>query len=172
MNIHSKSISMRFVNVSDAEFILKLRMDQRYNRFLSPVSPCIQTQREWIEEYKEDERAGRQFYFIIERNDCTPCGTVRIYDLSEEFFSWGSWILNEDKTRLAALESAFLVYEFGFDRLGYSKSRFDVRKENERVISFHEKMGAIRIGEDAKNFYFEINKCAVNEASLRLLKAT
>lgn len=164
MILESKTIRLRLVEETDAEFILKLRLDQRYNRFLSLVSSDIKDQTRWIREYKADEAAKNQFYFIIERNDGVPCGTVRVYDLREQSFCWGSWILNEDKTRYAALESAFLVYDFGFSELGYEKSHFDVMKGNDKVISFHKKMGACQIGEDKENFYFEISKNSVADA--------
>lgn len=160
---------MRLVEENDAKFILKLRLDGRYNQFLSDVNPDLQAQINWIREYKSDEKRKKQFYFIIERLDGTPCGTVRIYDFHQDSFCWGSWILNEDKTRSAAIESAFLVYEFGFDELGFVKSHFDVRKGNERVISFHRKMGAQQTGEDELNYYFEITQEAVNIVKDRFL---
>lgn len=152
---------MRFVEENDAEFILNLRLDERYNQHLSSVNSDVQAQKDWIRKYKEDEIARKQFYFIIERLDSTPCGTVRIYDLQEDSFCWGSWILNGNKTRYAAIESAFLVYQFGFDQLGFKKSHFDVRKENIGVISFHKKMGATSIGESEQDLFFEITKEAV-----------
>jgi len=127
----------------------------------------MRSQGSWTSRGKEDERAGRQYYFIIERLDGVPCGTVRVYDLRAGSFCWGSWILNEDKTRYAALESAFLVYRFGLEQLGFGKSHVDVRKGNARVISFHEKMGAVRVGEDEVDGYFEITAGAVGQARER-----
>lgn len=170
MDLQGKSIRLRLIEVTDAEFVLSLRLDERYNQFLSSVDPSVAAQKAWIESYKENERAGRQFYFIIENNDGVPCGTVRIYDLLADSFCWGSWILNADKTRYAALESALLVYEFGFRHLGFHRSHFDVRKGNEHVISFHEKMGAVRVAEDEENLYFEISEAAVVQFKERLMK--
>lgn len=166
MLLESKSIRLRFVEVFDAEFILQLRLDERYNKFLSAVSPDLKSQKDWINKYKKDEVLGVQFYFIIELLDGSPCGTVRIYDLREESFCWGSWILNENKSRYAAIESAFLVYKFGFEKLGYKASHFDVMKENTRVISFHEKFGAVKTHEDEMNYYFTISKDAVCKAKV------
>lgn len=162
MMLQSKTIKMRLVEEADAEFILSLRLDKRYNKFLSFVSTDLQSQRDWIRNYKNDEAVGAQFYFIIERQDGVPCGTVRVYDLKKESFCWGSWILNEDRTRYAALESAFLIYSFGFGGLGYNKCHFDVMKGNDKVISFHEKMGAVKTREDQHSLYFEITKEAVH----------
>lgn len=165
-----KSIKMRFVEETDAEFILHLCLDERYNQFLSSTNPDIDAQKNWIKKYKMDEATGAQFYFIIERLDGIPYGTVRVYDLCQDSFVWGSWILNEEKTRYAALESAFLVYQFGFGNLGFKKSHFDVRKDNERVVSFHKKMGAVQTGESETDFYFEITEIAVNTTKQRLKK--
>lgn len=168
MIFKSKTVQIRLVEEDDAEFILKLRLDSKYNQFLSNVDPSIQAQKDWIKKYKNDESDKKQFYFIIERNDGKPCGTVRVYDFKENSFCWGSWILNEDKTRYAAIESAFLVYKFGFNELGFQKSHFDVRKGNDRVISFHKKMGAVKKGEDDLNEYFTITKESVQESQKKL----
>lgn len=158
MNLESKSIRLRLVEESDADLILNLRTDENLNRFLSTTKNNLKEQQEWIKKYKEDEAKGLQFYFIIERIDGTPCGTVRIYDINDDSFCWGSWILNQNKTRSAAIESAFLVYQFGFEKLKLTKSHFEVSKENNRVISFHEKMGAIKSSETAESYLFEISK--------------
>lgn len=170
MSLDMKTIRLRLVEENDADFILGLRLDEQYNKFLSSVSADVEKQKEWIRNYKKDELQKKQFYFIIERTENNqPCGTVRIYDLREHSFSWGSWILNKNKTRFAALESAFLVYQFGFDQLEYKKSHFEVVKGNERVVSFHEKMGAIKTHEDQQNYYFEISKSDVEKAQKQIL---
>ena len=161
INLESKTIRLRLVEEADAAFILSLRLDPKLNGYLSVVPSNVQKQIDWIRQYRCDEVAGRQFYFIIERIDRTSCGTVRVYDLKEDSFSWGSWILNEDKTRFAAVESAFLVYKFGFEVLGYKQSHFEVMKGNLGVIRFHERMGATRVGEDEEYIYLTITKEAV-----------
>jgi RimJ/RimL family protein N-acetyltransferase len=159
--LKSKSVQMRLVEPADAEFILSLRLDERYNSYISKVDNDVESQRRWIINYKNDEAQKSQFYFIIERLDGTPCGTVRIYDLRAESFCWGSWILNENKTRYAAIESALLVYDYGFNTLGFEKSHFEVLKGNEKVVDFHKKFGAEVVSEDENNFYFEITQASV-----------
>lgn len=166
----SKTIKMRLIREEDAAFILSLRLDERYNKFLSSVDGNLAAQKEWIKKYKQDEDAGLQYYFIIETKDSKPCGTVRLYDLKADSFCWGSWILNEDKTKYAALESAFLVYQFGFGVLGFTKSHFDVRKGNLKVIDFHKKFGAVETGEDEDNYYYEISQESVQRMKNRFSK--
>lgn len=168
MSLTSKTVKLRLVEESDAEFIVGLRIDEKYNKHLSAVTGDVDAQVNWIRRYKEDEANKQQFYFIIERLDGVRCGTVRVYDFVGDSFCWGSWILNEEKTRYAAIESAFLVYKFAFEELGFQKCHFDVRKGNERVISFHEKMGATRTGETELDYLFQITKEAVSESRAKL----
>ena len=167
--LNSKKIQLRLIDVEDASFVLGLRLDGRYNQFLSAVKPDLEAQKQWILDYKNEELAGRQYYFIIERFDGVRCGTVRIYDIGIDSFCWGSWILNENKTRYAAIESAFLVYDFGFGKLGFNKAHFDVVNQNDRVISFHKKMGAVKVNEDETNFYFEITRQSVEAIKRNLI---
>ncbi len=161
--LESKTIRLRLVEINDAEFILSLRLNEKYNNFISKVNDDIEGQKKWIESYKKNESKQKEFYFIIERIDGLECGTVRIYDLQPDSFSWGSWILNEDKTRFSAIESAFLVYQFGFDFLNFNQSHFEVMKENKSVISFHEKMGATRVGETYDSFQYVMSKKIIEQ---------
>jgi len=156
-SLNGKTVSLRLVEESDAEFILSLRLDARYNKYLSEVSADIDKQKKWIARSKLEEKSGTQFYFIITNRE-KSCGTVRVYDLKVDSFSWGSWILNSDKTRYAAIESALLVYKFGFEDLGYNNCHFEVLNGNIGVVNFHKKFGAKIVGEDEECTYFELSK--------------
>ncbi|MEI6348842.1 MAG: GNAT family N-acetyltransferase [Bacteroidota bacterium] len=154
MELRYKTIYFRLANISDAKFIHSLRIDQKYNQHLSFVDDDISKQEHWLEEYKKREVLNQEYYFIIQRNsDNIPIGTVRIYDFlkNENSFCWGSWILNENKTRYSALESALLIYDFAFFELGYTRCHMDIRKENMKVIEFHRKFGVNIIGETEKD---------------------
>ena len=72
---------------------------------------------------------------MILRNDGKKCGTIRVYDIIDNSFCWGSWILDENKTTTAAIESALLIYKFGFEIMKFSRSHFDVRKDNSAIIT-------------------------------------
>lgn len=139
--IQGKTISLRYAEPDDAEFIYSLRIEPTRNKFVSQVSGGAENQRAWLERYKDRERAGTEHYFIIE-GDSGPIGTVRIYDLQADSFCWGSWMMKPGAPPSAAIESAVLVYEFAFYTLGFSQSHFDVRVDNERVVAFHQRFGA------------------------------
>lgn len=156
MDLKSHTINFRLVGESDAAFIHSLRTSEVYNKYLSHVDDDITKQQQWIKNYKLREQAGEEFYFIIQRNDNQlPIGTVRIYDFikSENSFCWGSWILNEDKTKYAALECAIMIYDFAFFELGYNRCHMDIRKDNLKVIDFHKRFG-VRIISESDIDYF------------------
>jgi RimJ/RimL family protein N-acetyltransferase len=150
--VRGKSIFFREVAVNDAEFIVDLRTNPEKNKYLSITSSDIEKQRGFIASYLNNQF---DFYFLICDWQSKKLGTIRIYDIKENSFCWGSWILSQDATNTAAIESALLIYDFGFYALHYSKSHFDVRKENQRVVDFHKRFGARLVGEDSLNYYFE-----------------
>ena len=157
MILTAKTISFRPVEIEDAEFILNLRLNDKLNQYLSPTEPDINQQKEWINSYKSLEKEGKEFYFIITRNDNNnKVGTVRLYDFDQKnnSFCWGSWILNKEKTKSSAVESALLVYKYGFEELGFTRSHYVVHKENKKIISFHLKLGAQQVGETADSYSF------------------
>ena len=150
-----KSIHFKLAEIQDADFILSLRLDEKYNKHLSIVQNDLQDQKNWLERYKERELACLEYYFIVHRNsDSERLGTVRLYDFidDEKSFSWGSWILNEKKTRYAALECAILIYDYAFLKLKFKRCHMDMRKSNSKIIEFHKKLGAKIVGETEKDW--------------------
>lgn len=155
--LKASTVYLRLVQEKDAAFICNLRNKEELNTYISKSTADEEAQRKWISNYKKREVEGKEYYFIICRNnDDLEIGTVRLYDFKEDpkSFCWGSWILNENKTKYAAVESALLVYEAGFSYLGFEQSHYEVMKGNDKVHSFHLKMGAEKISEDDVNVYY------------------
>jgi len=141
----TKTLFFKPVQVSDAEFILSLRTDEKYNKFLSPVTKLLYDQEDWIMTHKDMD----EYYFIIHRkSDGKAIGTVRIYNFIGDSFEWGSWILTDDKPRYAALECAIAVYDFGFSKLGYTRCHMHIMKDHKHVLTFHRRMGVLIDGEE------------------------
>jgi len=155
--ISGKHIDLREVEVTDAEYILSLRLDPRHARYLSPTSSDAQSQRDWILKY---QRRFDQAYFVAESRESIPrpCGTVRLYDPVGNSFSWGSWLLGDNAPSFAAIESALIVYDYGFNVLGFSASHFEVLRENMKVCAFHERFGARQVGEDTRLKYYNLTR--------------
>ena len=175
MELKGKNIYLRLAQPADAQFIHSLRVDETYNKHLSKVDNDVSKQVEWLIEYKKREELGIEFYYIIHRqSDSLPIGTVRIYDFlgDKDSFCWGSWILNENKTRYAALESALLIYDFAFFTLGFKRCHMDIRKENLKVIEFHKRFGVKIIGEtelDLLGHYFPDDYLLIKEDILKII---
>lgn len=158
MLIKGKNINMRTVEVTDAEFIYGIRQNRIKTRFLSKVTGTIDNQKEWIENYKKKEDEKKEFYFVIESKREEKLGLIRIYDFKDDSFCWGSWIIKDDAPKTTGIESALQIYEFGFNNLKFRSSHFDVRKNNDKVISFHKRFGAKVVKEDKLNYFFNFEK--------------
>ena len=157
MIIFGKNINLRLTEENDAEFIVKLR--SKRGEFLSKSSVDVEEQIKWIKKYKEREVKKLEYYFVIEsKNGDSRFGVVRIYDIKEDSFCWGSWIIKDGSPFSSSIESALLVYDFCFFELKFKKTEFDVRRSNEKIVAFHKRFGAKIISEDDINYYFNFTK--------------
>jgi RimJ/RimL family protein N-acetyltransferase len=148
-----KHVNLRLVEIDDAEFIVDLRNNERSRKFLSETSTSVEAQRRWISAYKLREARGEEFYYVIELPDGRPVGLIRIYDLTPESFSGGSWIIEAGHPHHIAVETVVLLYDFCFDQLGYQQVLLQVVKENRSVIKFHQRFGAVFDREDEGHVY-------------------
>ena len=152
--VEGPNLTLRLIQPEDAAYVHSLRNNPAYNTHLSTVIGTVDDQRTWIKGYKSHEAHGQEFYYVIERKDGTRCGLVRLYDIEAESFTWGSWILDENKPRKAALESAVLIYQVGFAGLECARAVFDVRNDNIHTLAFHRRFGAHEVASDDLNVYF------------------
>lgn len=152
--VEGTNLALRLIRPEDADYVHALRTDPVYNRHLSEVRGTAEDQLRWIEGYKAREAELRELYYVIERKDGIHCGLVRLYDIGADSFTWGSWILDHNKTRKAALESAVLIYTVAFDLLGLLKAQFDVRRDNDNTLAFHRRFGATETHEKDQDVYF------------------
>lgn len=146
-------LKFREAGVSDAGFVLQLRLNPARNEFMSVVENDVGAQIAWIGDASRDPG---QLYFIIEA-DGKAIGAVRLYDQRGESFCWGSWMLNEDAPKSSAVESTLMVYHLALS-LGFNAAHFDVRKGNTKVWRYHERLGAKRVSEDEENFYYVMHE--------------
>jgi RimJ/RimL family protein N-acetyltransferase len=143
----------------DAGYIHGLRTDPTYNVYLSTVTGTTDDQRRWIDAYRQREAEGREAYYVIERRrDESRCGVVRLYGITADRFTWGSWILDANKPPKAALESAVLVYDIGFGHLGLTLANIDVRKGNARSLALYRRFGVTEAGEDEEKILFTYSR--------------
>lgn len=152
--VEGPNLILRLIRPEDADYVHTLRTDPAYNRHLSEVRGTAEDQRRWIEGYKTRETDLREFYYVIERKGGTRCGLVRLYDIGADSFTWGSWILDHNKTRKAALESAVLSFGVGFDGLGLPLAHVDVRVGNEHAEAVYRRLGMTEVRRDDRDIFF------------------
>ncbi|MEI7698939.1 MAG: GNAT family N-acetyltransferase [Planctomycetia bacterium] len=149
--------------VSDAPFILGLRLDPAKGRHLSVTPSDLQLQIQWLENYRSDTS---QLYYVILDPGQRQVGTVRLYDQQGDSFCWGSWILIDGVPAGYSVESCLMVYQLAL-RLGFRNSHFSVRRENTSVCRFHEQFGASRVSEHDDEFRYQINNEAIKRSLTR-----
>jgi RimJ/RimL family protein N-acetyltransferase len=153
--VEGPNLVLRLIEPEDAEYVHGLRSDPKYNTHLSAVTGTADDQRRWIEAYKIREASGQEYYYVIERKDGTRCGLVRLYDIAAGHFTWGSWILDENKTPKAALESAVLSFGVGFESLGCKVAHVDVRIQNKHAEAFYRRLGMHETHRADQDIYFD-----------------
>lgn len=156
--VGNNNVSLRLVDIGDAEFILKLRRDQDLSKYLSKSADTVVAQRKFITNYKNRESLGDEYYFIIQK-DNIDIGCVRVYNINKlkKTFSWGSWIVMRNNPGYVALSSAYLSYYFAFNKLLLNEALFDVRNNNLSVKKLY-LVYAEMLHEDDINCYFSFKK--------------
>ena len=151
-------ITIRFVEISDSKFVLDLRTDAKLGQNISYTSPSLDDQIKWIEEYKKREANREEFYFIFEDSFHQPWGTVRLYSLTNNCFTVGSWICREGNKQKIAIKAWLKCVDFGFNELNHNICLFDIRKKNISVLYFAYLFHPKRINENEFDYYFSLDK--------------
>jgi hypothetical protein len=150
-------LNIRFVDESDAEFILSLRTNVKLGRFITATTSDISSQKNWIHNYKQREKDGLEYYFLFSNSEGENIGVNRIYNLTNKSFEIGSWIFKESNNPSSSILADIYTRDFGFFKLGFNNSVFQVRKENKSVLRYHQLYQPTQIEEDDLNFYFELS---------------
>ena len=146
-------LHVRLVREEDAEFILRLRTDEKLARYLHATDDNVEKQVEWIKQYKIRETAGEDYYFIYDK-DGQNIGVNRIYDINydQEQLTAGSWICKAEG--MISIYTIIILRDIMFDIMGAKCDCFDVRKGNKKVQRLHEMCGAQKVSEDEQNYYY------------------
>jgi len=157
-SVIGKNIIFKEVQVSDASFILSLRINEKKSRYISKVENDLVKQEDWIKNYLKNNDSI--YFLIVQKCDNRPIGTVRLYDQLSNSFNWGSWIIIDGVSPMFSIESALMVYKLGL-KLGFNAAHFEVDKNNYSVQKFHENFGAQKISEDDRQFFYTITQEAI-----------
>lgn len=168
--IDKYGIRLRLAEISDAEFILKLRNDPKLGRYLSPTNIDINRQIEWLEKYKIKEKKNEEYYFIAEDQFQNRYGTIRLYNFINDSFESGSWVFSNDTPPDMAIKADIIGREFAFEFLQAKYCRFEVLKDNKSVVRYQLRYHPTIISEDESKFYFMLSKEKFDIYKTKLLK--
>ena len=171
--LKAQGVNLRFVEETDAEFIMKIRTDIKLGQHISSTSIEIEDQIKWIKEYKKREKAGTEFYFIFEDSEKNDWGTVRLYNFSGNKFTIGSWICLPNNKDNIAIKAWLLCVQYGFEVLNFEILQFDIRKKNTAVLLYANMYKPQKVSEDELNYFFELEKATFyknKEKVIQLLK--
>lgn len=169
MIIEKYGITLRLVEQQDAEFIVRLRTDEKLARFLSATSNDVEAQKEWIRQYKEREKKEQEYYFIASYQGVIY-GTTRIYNIEPDCFEVGSWLFSPETPSGVAVLSDIVGREFAFEKFDTSKCKFEVRRNNTSVVKYHKLYKPLMVKETEQDFYFVLGRSEFEEHKNKLIK--
>lgn len=169
-SIEKYGIKLRLVELTDAEFILRLRIDEKLGAHISSTSPSLNDQIDWLKSYKEREKIGLEYYFITVDDNGTQLGTTRLSELDGDLFEQGSWLFDKNAPEGAAVKADIITKEIGYDILEFETGKFDVRKSNTKVLKYHKGYNPILVKENELNYYFNLNKNSFKIRRDKLIK--
>ena len=149
--LEGRGIVIREAELEDANFILALRLDEERTHFLGKIENDLEKQKQYLVENKKKKD---DLYFIVENMQGERFGTARIYNITAETFTYGSWIIRKDAPYNIAIETYFLVSDCAYYVLRCQRAEFDVMKMNESVVNFHQRMGSLIVSQDEHRYYF------------------
>lgn len=135
-------LRVRLVNEDDADFILSLRANPGRTKFMITLDNEIESQKKWIQEYKQREKEGLDYYFIFSNVEDIPIGVSRIshIDFDAKTGKSSSWITVEG-LKFEPFKILIFTNEIIFNSLEIEMSWGEVHKNNSRAIKIFKLFG-------------------------------
>ncbi len=134
--LQGRYVTLKAVELQDSEFILKLRTDIRFSKYINATKNDIEVQRRWVN--CQREREG-DYYFTVNSCGGSKIGLISLYNIDHTGAECGRWI--SEGNAIENLETIKLIHEFGFDMLGLNQIYTQTVKENLSVVSFWKRFG-------------------------------
>jgi RimJ/RimL family protein N-acetyltransferase len=135
-----KYVTLKPVDETDSEFIIKLRNDDFISRYLPKIPDDLNGQKNWIR--KQRAREGEYYFVICDRPEDRRIGTLSIYDIRGSEAETGR--AASLGTALQNTEAVLLLYDFAFHLLNLNRTRIAIIPGNENVIAMNRRLGYVR----------------------------
>lgn len=143
----------RLVNDDDAELITNLRSDEKLGRYIHSTPRDVASQIEWQHSYYQRQKEGIEYYFAYEKGGVVY-GFNRIYHITEEYFTIGSWVFSKESPIGMAILADIIVREIGFELFPEKLCAWDNRKDNTNVVKFSKTYNPRLMAETEMDYYF------------------
>jgi hypothetical protein len=147
-------LHVRFVEESDAEFIIKLRTDPNLSKYIHETNPDIELQRTWIRNYKTRQHKGEDFYFMFEKPLGTRLGVCRIYDIKEDSYTIGSWVFSTQAPVGSAILADIIIREIAYKYFPEKNNLIDVKIANINVNRYAKSLRSELLYKDEQTNYY------------------
>ena len=167
--IEGKYILLRSVVEEDAAFILRIRNDEKMNRFVNYVGNNMEKELQWIKEQRA--REGDYFFSIIGKSKNEMLGNIAIYNIDTENkrAELGRWV--SYAASMVNIEAVILSHDLAFDFAGVDCVYTNTLQENRKVVNFWKHFGGL--GESDKevgNRVFYYNQVSKEEYKKEIRK--
>jgi RimJ/RimL family protein N-acetyltransferase len=154
----TKNLYLKEVQLTDTNYILKLRTDKNLSKYLNKTKNSKIDQKKWLKDYLIRRKEKKEFYFIFQLKNKKNLGFARIIYLKKNLFHFGGWILEKNKKPWISLECCLAIYEYGFNILKYKNCLLWIHLKNIDVINYHKSLGAKFVKRTKKEIFFNFSK--------------
>ena len=135
--IEGRYVTLRAVEVEDAEATLSMRMDPKNSgRFFHSVDGDIEKQKKWI---KNQQKKEGDWFFIAEDKEGEPVGTIGMSDVKDNT-GFSSRLIGIGNA-LQSFEIQMLILDWGFDYLHLEKILGDIDEQNGPALRLAKQIG-------------------------------
>ena len=154
-----KNIILHEVKKNYARYILKLRTNKKFSKYIKKTDNDILKQKIWLNNYFKRRRLKIEYYFIFKaifNFKLNKIGIGRIIKINDKSFHIGGFILENKSKSWHAIAICLALYEFAFFMLKFKKCLLWVNTKNKRIINFHKLFGAKIYKKKAKLVYLSL----------------
>jgi len=147
---------LHHVDINDADYILKLRTEDREDNHLMSTENSLQKQKEYLTFYKKRFELQEEIYFkVFDVAKKQFLGFVRLTEIqSKTSFGWESAILDKSSSPNLFIDLMLMIFKIGFDYLDRDIcGPWKVKKEFKKMMKIHEIIGMAEILTENEDFY-------------------
>lgn len=150
--ISGYTVSLRSVDIDDAEITYRMRMDKEKVKFMHQINGTVDDQKRYIENQRKKEG---DYLFVVVDNNNNIIGMRGIYDVTKDTAESGRTIGYGNA--FENMEAIILGLDFAFDTLNVKAVYMDAAKNNHSVRGIQEQLGTQVLKEEyieeLKNVY-------------------